>query len=271
MITVAGKKAEANAKLSKAELTRSRILAAGLGLLQEKDFEQATMREIAKRAGVALGATYYYFKSKDDIVMEFYKETQKASRLDCETACREIPDFEGRVRAVLEAKLNQFQASRKLLTALFRSAGDPKHPLSPFSNETQSIREAAIELFAMCLQGTTVKVAEEFRPYLPRLLWFYQMALILFWIHDGSPNQQRTRMLLDKSLHLLMQLLSLSRFPFLGSLRRSVVSLIKIALEPSEAYPNSIETKHEAEAPVPTPTEIQQVEQILSDDKGSGR
>ena len=154
---------------------------------------------------------------------------------NCERTCREIPDFEGRVRAVLNSKFAQFQSSRRLLSTLFRSAGDPKHPLSPFSPETRPIREEAIGLFALCLQGAPVKVAEEFRPYLPRLLWFYQMGLILFWIHDPSPGQMRTRFLMDKSLKLLIQLLSLSRFPFLGSLRRGVVSLIKIALEESEA------------------------------------
>jgi AcrR family transcriptional regulator len=254
-------------KPSKAELTRRRIMQAGLGLLQEKDFHQATMREIAKRAGVALGATYYYFKSKDDIVMEFYKEIQKESALECERSCREIPDFEGRVRAVLNAKFAQFQSSRKLLGTLFRSAGDPKHPLSPFSPETRPIREEAIGLFSRCLEGTSVKVAEDFRPYLPRLLWFYQMGLILFWIHDNSSSQNRTRFLMDKSLKLLMQLLNLSRFPFLGSLRRSVVSLIKLAFEESEGIAKLSGQEGLPGEVIPTPQEITEVEKILSEDE----
>ncbi len=225
-------------KITKSELTRRRILAAGLKLFQEKNFEQTTMRDIAKEAGVAVGAAYYYFKSKDDLVMEFYYECQRQSSLDCDRLCREVSDFEGRVLGILKAKFAQFQPSREFLSVLFRSAGDPHHPLSPFSPETKVIREEAIALFEKCLQGTNVKVASEFRPYLPRLFWFYQMGLILFWIHDNSPHQQKTEFLMERSLKLVLHLLSLSRFPFLGSLRRGVLDLVKmVANEPSVTVP----------------------------------
>ena len=32
------------------------------------------------------------------------------------------------------------------------------------------------------------------------LLWLYQMALIMFWLYDRSPNQERTQRLMEKSL-----------------------------------------------------------------------
>ena len=61
---------------TKSEETRSRILAAAMDLFREKGFEAATMREIAAGAGVALGAAYYYFDSKDSIVLAFYDQAQ---------------------------------------------------------------------------------------------------------------------------------------------------------------------------------------------------
>ena len=33
------------------------------------------MRDIAKEAGVAIGAAYYYYPSKDAIVMDFYRRS----------------------------------------------------------------------------------------------------------------------------------------------------------------------------------------------------
>ena len=56
----------------KSEATRIRIYEAALRVFRERGFHAATMREIASEAGVALGATYYYFDSKNSIVMAFY-------------------------------------------------------------------------------------------------------------------------------------------------------------------------------------------------------
>ena len=61
----------------KSEETRQRILAAALSIFRERGFDAATMREIAAAAGVAVGAAYYYFDSKDAIVTAFYERAQQ--------------------------------------------------------------------------------------------------------------------------------------------------------------------------------------------------
>lgn len=67
---------------------------------------------------------------------------------------------------------------------------------------------------------------EDLAPYLPKLLWLYQMGLILFWISDRSPEQVRTRQLRDKSLALLVTALKLAGFPLLRPLRKRIVDLL---------------------------------------------
>ena len=57
--------------------TRTKILEAALALFRERGFAEATMREIATRAGVASGLAYYYFDSKDAIVLAFYQRAQE--------------------------------------------------------------------------------------------------------------------------------------------------------------------------------------------------
>ena len=59
----------------KSEETRARIVNAALSSFREQGFEAATMRDIAEKAGVATGAAYYYFPSKDAIVMDFYRRS----------------------------------------------------------------------------------------------------------------------------------------------------------------------------------------------------
>ena len=60
---------------------------------------------------------------------------------------------------------------------------------------------------------------------LPRLLWLYQMGLILYWIHDSSPSQAKTGALIEKSLRIVVRLLQLSSLPLMRPLRRQVLDL----------------------------------------------
>ena len=78
-----------NEKTPKASATQERIYQTALKLFCKKGFEQSSMREISKQANVALGATYYYFKSKDAIVMEFYAQTQKEIFIKVQTNNRQ--------------------------------------------------------------------------------------------------------------------------------------------------------------------------------------
>jgi TetR/AcrR family fatty acid metabolism transcriptional regulator len=50
-----------------------RILEAAVKVFAEQGFFQSTVAQIAKQAGVADGTIYLYFKSKDDILVQFYE------------------------------------------------------------------------------------------------------------------------------------------------------------------------------------------------------
>ena len=56
--------------------TRAKILEAALELFREKGFAETSMREVAARAKVATGLAYYYFSSKDAIVLAFYQRAK---------------------------------------------------------------------------------------------------------------------------------------------------------------------------------------------------
>lgn len=64
------------------EERRKRIVHAALAVFRKKPFDKVTVGDVAARAGVAKGAVYLYFKSKDDLYMalldhafgEFFEE-----------------------------------------------------------------------------------------------------------------------------------------------------------------------------------------------------
>jgi AcrR family transcriptional regulator len=211
----------------RAEDTRRRIYDAALKLFREKGFEQTTMRDIAAKAGVALGAAYYYFSAKEAIVLAFYQEMQESSQDTILEAMAGHKKLKDRIRCVLEKRLELLAPNRKFCDALFRHAPDTSDPLSPFSAETRPIREKAIEHLRVALEGSDVKVPGDLKAHLPYLLWLYQMAVILFWLYDRSPHQGRTEKLIEKSLGLLVNLLRLSGLPLMKPLRKAALELME--------------------------------------------
>ncbi|HEV2400919.1 MAG TPA: TetR family transcriptional regulator [Candidatus Sulfotelmatobacter sp.] len=213
----------------RAEDTRRKIYDAAMALFREKGFEETTMRDIATKAGVALGGAYYYFSSKDAIVLAFYRKMQEASNEPVLATLAEHKKLRDRLRSVIDQRLKLLAPNRKFCAALFRHAPNSADPLSPFSSETRVIRDAAIEHMRIAIEGSDAKVPPDLNPRLPYLLWLYQMALIMFWLYDQSANQERTQKLMDKSLMLLVNLLRISALPLMKPLRKTVLELVETA------------------------------------------
>jgi AcrR family transcriptional regulator len=211
----------------KSEATRARILESALATFRERGFEKSTMREIAVAAGVAVGAAYYYFDSKDAIVMAFYQRAQQEMAPSLDAILSKSKTLEARLRGLITYKFEYFAPNRALLGALSAHA-DPTHALSPFSQETAAIREQDIAFFARAVDDSKVKLPSNIRPYLPRLLWLYQMGLLLFWVYDHSPRQTRTQILFDKTLKMMLITLRLAGLPFLRPIHRLAGDLLEV-------------------------------------------
>ena len=76
-----------------------------------------------------------------------------------------------------------------------------------------------------------VKLPSGVQPYLPRLLWLYQMGLLLFWIYDRSPEQRRTQALLEGTLKMLLLTLKLASLPLLRPMHRLAEQLLQAVFE----------------------------------------
>jgi AcrR family transcriptional regulator len=102
-----------------AELTRHKILLAAMECFAEKGFQKASIREIAAKAGVTLGAVYHHFKDKKELLMRLNRLRQVKSNQLLESALKEDEDFFEALRAALEGQFH-FLASDPLLRGLTR-------------------------------------------------------------------------------------------------------------------------------------------------------
>jgi AcrR family transcriptional regulator len=231
-MTRSGAKSAAKRLESKSEETRKRILEAALDVFRERGFARATMREVATRAGMAVGAAYYYFDSKEAIVLAFYERSTRELVPAIEARLSQCRTLEDRLRAVIAEKFEYFGPHRLLLGALAVHT-DPMDPLSPFSQQSENIRSADIALFERAVRESHLRLPPRIAPYLPNLLWLYQMGLVLFWVYDNSTEQRRTAAIFDKSLQLVLLLLRFAGLPLLAPLQRMVAELLDAAYRPA--------------------------------------
>jgi AcrR family transcriptional regulator len=208
--------------------TRSQILDAALALYRERGLDAATMRDVAKKAGVALGAAYYYFPSKEAIVQEYYDAVgdEHAARVQAAFQSGNL-DLEAKLRALFHLKLEILRGDRRLLSALFRYTGEPEHPLSAFGPATRANRQNSIALFRQALAGE--KLPEDLAEALPPLLWALHMLMLLYFLYDDSLEQSRTHRLVDSTVTLFVRLLTLARLPLLKPFRGGLFNLLRDA------------------------------------------
>jgi AcrR family transcriptional regulator len=213
-------------KPGKGERTRAQILATALDLFRERGYEETTMRAIAEGAGVAVGNAYYYFRSKEHLIQAFYERTHQ-EHLD---ASREILARESglreRLAGVMRAKLDTSMPYHRFAGILFKTAADPASPLNPFSRESEPVRRQSTELFAEVLTGSDSRLTPDLLTALPNLLWVYHMGILLFWIHDSSPGCARSYLLMERSVKLILRLISLFQFPLLRPFLKELLGLV---------------------------------------------
>jgi AcrR family transcriptional regulator len=213
---------------AKAQLTRAHLLATALRVFRERGLEAATMRELASAAGTSLGSAYYYFPSKEAIIQAYYDDVQ-AEHARRVTAARgeNRLDLKDRLRAAFHSKLDIVQGDRKLLGALFRYTGEPQHPLSALGDGTRRNRQQSMSVFLAAIGDE--KLPDDIRAILPIGLWALHMGILLYFIYDDSPEQQRTRQLVDAVLALLVRLLALVRFSVLKPVRGGILAILRDA------------------------------------------
>lgn len=189
--------------------TRKKILKAACDVICDKGFKQASMREIAKTAGVADATIYNYFPTKERILYAYCEEKQK----EVAKKLRSIPDFHEytlgeQLQQLVEVELEVWLPDREFFRQVFdRIIYSPTASVSMlkenrrlFSVMVQDIIEAAIE---------AGEIPEQ--PYVelvPHLLWDYVGSIFAYWLKDDSEDFANTTRIVDGSMEIISLVLS---------------------------------------------------------------
>jgi AcrR family transcriptional regulator len=182
------------------------------------------MREVAAAAGLSLGSAYYYFRSKEALVGAYYDYVQAEHLTRARAAFADTEKLGDRLRAALHSKIDIMEGDRPLLRALFKYGGDPEHPLSWFGPASSDLRRLSVQVFEEAIAGE--RLPDDLRGVTPTLLWALHMGVLLYFVHDSSPNAARTRRLIDAAVDFVVDVRRLVTLPLFRPVRRRVLHVL---------------------------------------------
>lgn len=191
------------------ERTRDQILEAALELFRKNGLDGTTTRQISKRAGIAEGTLFNYFKTKEDLALYFFqKETDDLIEwFEQETSLRKAPLPE-KLFAIIHRQLDYISPYEDFIGAVFFRSLQPRSKLSPLSLDSQELRLRYLKFIRDVLVEAEEK--EEIPPVGELGAYgvgLFYIGIVLHWLHDTSRGKQKTLALLDRSLKLGTQVL----------------------------------------------------------------
>jgi AcrR family transcriptional regulator len=181
---------------------RDNIVKAALSLFQTKGFEATTTKAIARKAGIAEGTVFNYFKSKDDIALHFFEEevdhAMKAVRDN--KRLRKAP-LEEKLFALVHSQLEYLAPYERFIGTALLHALKPHSPLGPFSHRAMELRHRYLRFVEELIEESIPKKQNPLGFLAPEVFWIYYLGTLLYWLYDTSEGKQNTLAFLDRSLN----------------------------------------------------------------------
>lgn len=218
---------EKTTRTPKSAQTRAALVETALQMFRSQGYDKTTMRSIADKAGLSVGNAYYYFPSKDALVLELYDRLQDEHRERAVALLKDGKALSVQLRAILHTGIDVMTPYHEFGANFINVAIAPKSPTSPFGPGAGVARGKAVALFREALQRSRQQPPTAIREELPELLWLLYMGITLFWVYDQSPGQKRTRSLIDKTAPLVAKLVALSRLPGVRKITEDIAGLVR--------------------------------------------
>ena len=192
---------------TKKEATKKKILEVSLQLFQKIGFGRTTMRDVAKKCGIALGTTYNYFPTKEHIALYFFERAQDDVM---DRYRREDPPdapLEERIFLLLSLELEKITPYEEFLNLIVTHAMLPTSRLHPFSMDSQRLKMKYLDFVGGILEAAKERgefSSLGFDSMILSAFWVFHLGIMMFWMNDQSRKKEDTFILLDKSLRFIL-------------------------------------------------------------------
>ena len=190
------------------EKTKAKILDEAVNLIIEKGFKNASMREIAKNAGVSNPTIYNYFSTKEKILYAYIEQKhQQAAAI-----LQEIEDFNTytlreQLQTLIETELDLYLEDREFVMQIsemvFHSSG---LKIESLYGTNEVFMEMVTDMLEIAIEAGEIS-EPPFKEYMPKLFWDYFITVVAYWVKDDSEMFENTTQYIDHSMGVIEALL----------------------------------------------------------------
>jgi len=193
------------------EKTKAKILESAVELIIEKGFKNASMREMAKNAGVSNPTIYNYFPTKEKILYAYVEQKHKESA----QILQEIEDFNTytlreQLQSLIETELELYLEDREFILQIsdmvFHSSG---LKLQSIYDQNQIFTDMVKDMLEIAIEAEEIP-EPPLLEHLPKLFWDYYIMVVAYWVKDDSEMFENTTQFIDHSLGVIEALLKSS-------------------------------------------------------------
>lgn len=190
------------------EKTKIKILESAVELIIEKGFKNASMREMAKNAGVSNPTIYNYFPTKERILYTYVEQKHK----EATAIIQKIEDFNTytlreQLQTLVETELELYLEDREFILQIsemvFHSSGLKIESLYGTNN---LFIEMVEDMLAIAIEAEEI-MEPPFKEYMPKLFWDYYITVVAYWVKDESEMFENTTQYIDHSMGVIEALL----------------------------------------------------------------
>jgi len=197
-------------KVSKSakEKTKEKILKEAVNLIIEKGFKNASMREMAKNAGVSNPTIYNYFPTKEKILYAYIEQKHK----EAVEIIQEIEDFNTyslreQLQTLIETELELYLEDREFVMQIsemaFHSSG---LKIESLYGTNDLFMEMVSDMLEIAIEAGEIS-EPPFKEYMPKLFWDYYITVVAYWVKDDSEMFDNTTQYIDHSMGVIEALL----------------------------------------------------------------
>lgn len=191
---------------NKTKTRKDRIMDAALRIFAEKGFQNATITEISKAAGVSEATIYEYFGTKEDLLFAI---PEKITNETFEASSKVIPyikGVEGKIRAILLFYVQLYQSNPNYSAlVLLQLMSNKRFRHTPAHAAIRKSSHALLDCIKEGIADGTFK--KDSNPYLIRSMFMGTVEhLFIHWHMQGMPKRKTSIVdMLDSLIEIVLE------------------------------------------------------------------
>jgi AcrR family transcriptional regulator len=190
------------------EANRKTLIAAAVDIMAEKGLKAATMRQIAKAAGMGEATIYNYFPTKEAILYAYYEDHMAA----CVDELKSVPDFhtytlQEQLQCLFDASLNLYLADREFVARTFRRVFlGTSRDWSRIKAIRATFFTAVNDMLSAAAEAGEIP-DQVFQELIGQFFMDAYIGVVHYWLSDTSDGFTNTQVLTDRGLDLTCAML----------------------------------------------------------------